>query len=233
MVVSGWYMASTSNIPTEYRDSLGHIEGQNGIRPVALRQCRYFCLDNSVFTGAFQEEKWIKRIESIRPYKDKCLFVTIPDVVKDCIATLEQFSYYRNMVKDFPVAFVSQDGISKFAHKIPWDDFDCVFVGGSDEHKLGKEVWWVIEQARKRNKWIHIGRVNSVSRMMKFYMADSWDGTCLSFCPSNAKRFHDAVLRIRNRKEMRGFFDENYQKNSFDGDYLGAVLRSDHRAQSD
>lgn len=106
------------------------------------------------------------------------------------------------MVKDFPVALVSQDGISNT--DIPWDDFDCIFIGGSDEHKLGKEGGWVVREAKKHNKWIHIGRVNSSRRILKFWQADSWDGTCLNYFPSGVAKFHAAVLQVRAMKQMKG-----------------------------
>lgn len=218
--VSGWYMASTSNIAPEYRETLGHIEGLVGIRPVALNTSRWWCLDNSVFTGKFEEKKWLKTIEKLRDWKEKCLFVTIPDVlhrlpnksvVGDCVATLGQFRKYRSMVKDFPVALVSQDGIREQRRDIPWDDFDCLFVGGSNNHKLGDEGRWIIEEAKIRGKWVHVGRVNSKKRMNLFCDADSWDGTCLSYAPSRAEKFHKYVLEIREKKkgvqnENQGFY---------------------------
>lgn len=205
----GWYMSSTSNIPLEYRETLGHIEGLVGVRPAALNDSNWWCLDNSVFTGKFEKEKWLRVIDRLKEWKEKCLFITIPDVLRrlsdgtvigDCSATLKQFYYYRNMVKDFPVALVSQDGIKDNKDNIPWNDFDCVFIGGSNEHKLGEEGRWIIEQAKIRQKWIHVGRVNSVKRMNQFWEADSWDGTTLSFEPSRAKRFHECVLSIREKK---------------------------------
>lgn len=212
---SGWYMSSTSNVDEEYRETIGHIEGLAGIRPTALNVARWWCLDNSVFTGKFEEKKWLKIIDRLCEWRNKCLFVTIPDVlhrmsdgsvVGDCSATLAQFSHYRNMVKDFPVALVSQDGIANQASKIPWDDFDCLFIGGSNEHKLGHEGRWILEEAKKRGKWVHVGRVNSRKRMNIFWEADSWDGTKPSFEPSYIKKFHGYVLEIREKK--KGVFNE-------------------------
>lgn len=206
---SGWYMASTSNIDTKYRSTIGHIEGLANIRPVALRESKVWCLDNSVFTGKFSEKAWLQRLESVQSYKSTCLFATVPDVVGDFHATLKRFKRYRKML-NLPAAFVSQDGIQANAGQVPWDDFDCIFVGGSDQHKLGTEGRWVIEEAKKRNKWVHVGRVNSIERVRKFWMADSWDGTNLSFAPSNVAKFHAAVLQARAMKQSKGLFDEIY-----------------------
>jgi hypothetical protein len=210
-IESGWYMASTSQINPKYRATIGHIEGIPNIRPVAVDACRVWCLDNSVFTNKFEEKKWLKRIDSLSRWYDKCLFVTIPDVVGDCAATLKRFSHYRRMVSGLPVAFVSQDGIKNLAKHIPWSDFDCLFIGGSDEHKLGKEGGWILNEAKKRDKWVHVGRVNSPSRIVEdFPQADSWDGTNLSFNPSNVTKFHAAVLQVRDikTKKQKGLFDD-------------------------
>lgn len=212
MTQSGWYMASTSQIAKKYRTTMGHIEGIPNIRPVALDACQTWCLDNSVFTDKFKVGKWLQRIESLERWYSKCLFITIPDVVGNCEKTLYRFDEYRKYVnEDLPVAFVSQDGIVEYANEIPWNKFDVLFIGGSDEHKLGKEGGWILNQAKQRGKWVHVGRVNSPKRMIRdFPMADSWDGTHLSFNPSAVSKFHAAVLQIRDMKtgKQKGLFDE-------------------------
>jgi len=197
-------MTASSGIDSKYNDTFGQIETAGSIHWNRITQDIYWCLDNGIFTGKFDEDKWLEQIERLTPYKDKCLFVAIPDVLYDCDATLNQFSHYRKMV-DLPVALVTQDGISE-NKLIPWDDLDAVFIGGSDEHKLGKEGGWVIREAKKRNKWIHVGRVNSPSRILKFWQADSWDGTHLGFNPSNVNKFHAAVLQVRAMKQQERMF---------------------------
>ena len=217
---SGWYMASTTNVAPQYNGTMGVIQSsvsQQGVYRTRLESGVPWCLDNGVFTGKFEVNSWKKRMKSFFEYKDTCLFVVIPDVVKDCAATLSQFHHYRSMVTDFPVAFVSQDGIYQHADKIPWNDFDCLFVGGSDTHKLGMEGGWIIQEAKARGKWIHIGRVNSPKRILQFWQADSWDGTHLGFEPSSVKKFHSAVLQTRTLKDTKGLFDVLYS-NVLSGD---------------
>lgn len=229
---SGWYMASTSNIPVKYNDTIGAIcslsqgfskdkertKPEHGIYRTRLNSGVPWCLDNGVFVGKFDETFWLAKIEALREYLPTCLFIVIPDVIGNSAETLAQFSHYRNMVKDFPVALVSQDGIKEQEINIPWNDFDCLFVGGSDEHKLGKEGAWIIQEAKKRNKWVHVGRVNSVSRILKFWQADSWDGTHLGFMPSDVTKFHAAVLQVRAMKQSKGLFDDLHT-DVFSGDY--------------
>ena len=199
---SGWYMASTSQINPKYNDTIGQIETSGSVHWKRINQGIWWCLDNGVFTHKFNLEKWLEQIKSLIPNQSKCLFIVIPDVVGDSKKTLAQFMRYRQMIKGFPVAFVSQDGIKNI--DVPWDDFDCLFVGGTDEHKLGKEGGWIINEAKKHGKWVHIGRVNSPNRILKFWQADSWDGTHLGFMPSEINKINAAVLQVRAMKKMKG-----------------------------
>lgn len=159
-------------------------------------------LDN----GAFQKkgfilDDWIKRITNLLPYLDTCIGVVTPDVVGDYKATLERFYLYRNTIKElgYPVAFVTQDGLT--SRETPWDKFEVLFIGGSDKHKLGKEASLLIMEAKDRGKWVHVGRVNSYSRVLKFWMADSWDGTHLSFEPRAQTKIAQAVRIAKSRQE--------------------------------
>lgn len=206
---SGWYMSSTPTIAEKYNETIGVIQNignlNKGFYTSRLESGVPVCLDNQVFTNKFNIGEWLKALDKLRKYQSQCVFIVIPDVIWDGKATLAQFSYYRNMVIDYPVALVSQDGISNYPDDIPWDYFDCLFVGGTDHHKMGKEGGWVISEAKKRGKWIHIGRVNSVSRMMRFWTADSWDGTHLGYNPSDAKKFHETIKHIRLMKKSIQF----------------------------
>lgn len=211
--VSGWYMASTSSIAPQYNGTMGLMHSlaqgkSNNWNKHRIEAGVPWGLDNGVFSDKFDVSVWLKRIEGLRPYKETCLFVVIPDVIQDFAATITQFRQYRSMVSDFPVALVSQDGIYQRRNEIPWDDFDCLFVGGSDTHKLGMEGGWIIQEAKARGKWVHVGRVNSVKRILQFWQADSWDGTHLGFKPSDVKKFNAAVLQARSFKQTKGLFDD-------------------------
>lgn len=202
-------MASICNIAPQYNETMGLIHSlaqgkSNEWNKVRIDAGVPWCFDNGVFSGKFTESDWVGRLEGLKPYKDTCLFVAIPDVVGNARETISKFYQYRHFVTDFPVAFISQDGIRE--EEIPWGDFDCLFVGGTDEHKLGKEGGWIINQAKEHRKWVHIGRVNSPSRILKFWQADSWDGTHLGFNPSSISKFHAAVLQARAMKAQKGMF---------------------------
>lgn len=208
-IQSGYYMAGfTSKLDKKYIDTIGVTLTMNqGVNRNLIKRGGLWCLDNGIFTGKFNIKEWLYKLEILSEYKDTCLFIAIPDVVGNSEATLSQFRNYRNMVKDLPVAFISQDGIRKQESKIPWDDFDCLFVGGTNHHKLGKEGGWIVSEARKHKKWIHIGRVNSISRILKFWTSDSWDGTHLTYMPSDVRKFHSAVLQVRSMKKSNQFYE--------------------------
>jgi hypothetical protein len=210
-VVSGWYMATTPSIPERFNDTLGlcHSLAQgksNSWNKNRMNAGVPWMMDNGAFSNRFDKGIWIERLSGLVDYKSTCLFVVIPDVIYDHKETLKSFDKYRGFITEYPVAFVSQDGIQEGG--IPWNDFDCLFIGGSDQHKLGKEGGWIMNAAKERNKWVHVGRVNSVSRILKFWRADSWDGTHLGYCPSDASKFRAAVLTARNMKDTKGLFDE-------------------------
>jgi hypothetical protein len=86
----------------------------------------------------------------------------------------------------FPAAFVMQPGVPE----VPWDEFDCLFMGGPDEFKI-QEGPALLKEAKRRGKWCHIGRVNSTKRYLwaREQGYDSADGTHIAFCPTvNTKR---------------------------------------------
>lgn len=65
---------------------------------------------------------------------------------------------------------------------LPWDDFQGYFVGGTTRWKLSQASFDLIAEAKRRKKWVHMGRVNSQRRLFAAYYAsvDSVDGTGMS-----------------------------------------------------
>jgi hypothetical protein len=76
-----------------------------------------------------------------------------------------------------PVALVAQDGLEHL--DVPWTWFDVLFIGGSTGWKLGPGAASLAEEAHRRGKRVHMGRVTSWKRLR--YAAhigcDSADGT--------------------------------------------------------
>jgi hypothetical protein len=109
-----------------------------------------------------------------------CRFVTVPDVVGDPVATARLWRRWAPGLRrrGLPLAFVAQDGCERHWTP-PLHEFDCLFIGGSTEYKLGPTVEQLIRVAKAHGKWVHCGRVNSEKRLR--YAAeigcDSVDGT--------------------------------------------------------
>lgn len=143
--------------------------------------------DNDAFSG-FDADRFIRMLDVLRGVPG-CRFVSCPDVVGDAQATLARFKEWELSitVRCFPVALVAQDGLEY--ESIPWDLFDALFIGGSTIWKLGRAAAGLIQEAKQRGKWVHMGRVNSFTRIE--YAAslgvDSIDGTHFSIEPRQIK----------------------------------------------
>lgn len=125
---------------------------------------------------------WLK----MRAYASHtCLFATAPDVVGNAAATLARSTPCLPLLRalGFRPALVAQDGMEHCG--VPWDTFDCLFIGGSTEWKLSHHAKVLAREAKSRGKWVHMGRVNSLRRMKTAGMwgVDSVDGTFLAFGP--------------------------------------------------
>lgn len=110
-------------------------------------------------------------------HKDKCLFVSAPDIVGSAQRTLELFEVWYPRLAGWPVALVCQDGQESLP--IPWGSIAAVFIGGSTNWKCSQHVEQIIRTAKLFGKWVHVGRVNDPQRFLHFERlgADSCDGT--------------------------------------------------------
>jgi hypothetical protein len=116
---------------------------------------------------------------------ETCLFATAPDVVADAAATLALSEPMFEPIREagYRVALVAQDGLERLI--VPWAAFDVLFIGGTTKWKLGPEAAELTREAKARGKWVHMGRVNSLRRMVyaESIGCDSADGTYLRFRP--------------------------------------------------
>jgi hypothetical protein len=184
---------------------------------------RWWAADNACFAqgDSFDEAawwRWLWRMRWASPFWCRgagsfCLFATAPDVVGDPVATYRRgwtrLHHLRN--HGLPAAFVAQDGLERFPDVRAvgfWDEFDCLFIGGTDPWKLGPGAAWLAGEARVRRKWVHMGRVNSLTRLLH---ADrigchSVDGTYLAFGPrvnlARLTRWMPRLERARAQLEL-------------------------------
>lgn len=144
-------------------------------------------LDNGCFAQgeSFVPGDWLEWLAALRRYRDRTLFAVAPDVVRDAEATFARSVPYLPTIRQlgFPSAFVTQDGCR--SDLVPWGQFDCLFVGGSDAWKLSEDSWSLCAEAKRRGIWVHMGRVNSWRRLRACALSavDSADGTYLAFGP--------------------------------------------------
>jgi hypothetical protein len=138
-----------------------------------------FAIDNGAFAG-FDAEAFKTLLKREYARKHLCRFVAVPDVVGSARRTLEVFGHWFELIGQWPLALVAQDGQEDLP--IPWNLISAVFIGGSTEWKLSFHAQAVIKAAKAIGKWVHIGRVNTPARFEYFEKlgADSIDGTGLS-----------------------------------------------------
>lgn len=138
---------------------------------------RPWAADNDCFQG-LDELAFVAMLDRIEGLPG-CLFVAAPDVVGDAVTTLELFAEWAPRIRerDLPVALVAQDGLE--LETTPWAELDALFVGGSTDWKLGPAARELILEAKRRDVFVHMGRVNGYVRLRLALGlgVDSIDGT--------------------------------------------------------
>lgn len=93
----------------------------------------FWCADNGCFSSKFREDHWWSFLEANTHDLSLCAFATAPDVVGNAAATLDRSAPWLPRIRalGYPAALVAQNGVEKLS--IPWNDFDCLFIGGSPD----------------------------------------------------------------------------------------------------
>jgi hypothetical protein len=122
---------------------------------------------------------WLRAL----PHQDRCVFATAPDVLGDMRATLWRSEAWLPAIRalGYPAALVAQDGAEDV--DLPWHCFDVLFVGGTTKWKLSSAASAVAAEAKRRDKLVHMGRVNSLRRIRAAALMGcaSVDGTFLAY----------------------------------------------------
>lgn len=142
-----------------------------------------WAMDNGCFIG-LDPGAFMRMLYAFRK-KPGCLFVAAPDAVGDAAETLHLWAFWRPVISALGhrPAFVAQNGLTP--DRVPWDEFETLFIGGDDTFKDGVEVRTLCALAKAKGKWVHWGRVNGKRRyeLAKIAGADSIDGTGFSMYP--------------------------------------------------
>jgi hypothetical protein len=170
-----------------------------------------WCADNGVYSRAYPGRSQYLRWLASLPDPNRCRFAVAPDVVANHGATLERSWPMLRRIRELglPVALCAQNGAQ--ADDMPWDYIDVVFLAGIVEcvpcgwvpaiadlpldacpegHRLaewktGAVAEAITAEAKRRGLWVHMGRVNTRSRVLraKAMGVDSADGTYLAYGP--------------------------------------------------
>lgn len=210
ILVSG-ATATLRQLAHKYANYLGVLQTpQNG--NALCRLPLPWAADNAAFSNPDDDKFWRLCIDAWGMQRHNTpLWVAVPDVVGNHSETLRLFSAWHDCWTaeighiPFPLAFVLQNGCT--ADSIPWDAIEAVFVGGDDRFKL-RLAAPLIDEAKDRGKWCHIGRVNSLQRLRYAYdvRADSVDGTCFSMFPEKKIPWAVRYLQRLDRLQQRTFF---------------------------
>jgi len=167
---------------------MDHLQTVRSRRSMAL-EFPYWATDTGLFGEKirfdFDLDTYLRKLDECP--RERCLFATAPDVFGDGEATLRLSLEVLPKIcaLGFPAAFVAQPGLPE----MPWDEFDVLFMGGPNEFKTpdDSEGMGYFREAKRRNKWCHLGRVNSAKRYCwaRERGYDSGDGTQLAFQPDN------------------------------------------------
>jgi hypothetical protein len=155
---------------------------------------RPWAIDNGAF-AKFDREAFVSLLKREEYHKDRCLFVTVPDVVGSARRTLEVFEHWRDQLGGWKLALACQDGQEHLP--IPWEHIAAVFIGGSTNFKASIHATQIIKAANAIGKWVHVGRVNHPERYEHFEQlgVDSIDG-------SGIARYTHMRKAIANRKDQ-------------------------------
>jgi hypothetical protein len=199
------YYANPTNsaLPAIIAGQLGYIDTplQGNRRPPGVD----WCADNGCYSAGYPGDlSWLRWLRS-RDDVDRCAFAVAPDVVGDAVATYHRSRIWLHHIRwlGYPVAYAAQDGA--MIATLPWDEFDVLFIGGSTDFKLGPVMRGIAEEAKRRGKGLHMGRVNSERRLRyaKFLGCDSCDGTYLTFGPDvNLPRLLRYLQVVNNQTDL-------------------------------
>lgn len=158
--------------------------------------------DNGCFSPAWNQTYWRTWIDLVDP---RALFAVVPDTVGDWKQTKMNWIVHHATVKNagLRAAYVLQNG--QTSTWMPWDDLDAVFIGGTTEWKTSDESRTLVDEAKTRGKWVHMGRVNSLRRMMlaRDWGCDSCDGTYLAFGPDiNTPKLIRSLQLMHNQQPL-------------------------------
>lgn len=144
-----------------------------------------YALDNGAWTAyqqgqAFDEEAFLRAVDKLGELAE---WIVLPDIVEGGLASLDYSLRWMERLRGIPTRLLIavQDGMQVEDVRCMLNPTVGIFVGGSTEWKEATAVAWG-SVARRRNCYLHVGRVNTVRRIRICAAAgaSSIDGTSVS-----------------------------------------------------
>jgi hypothetical protein len=156
-------------------------------------------LDNGAWSAfqqgkPFDEDAFSRAIDKVG---EGAQWVVLPDIVAGGMESLELSLKWLDRLKGFPerLLIAVQDGIEPDDVRHYLNPMVGLFIGGSTDYKLRTMDAWG-RLARRRNCYMHVGRVNSLKRINACAQAgaDSFDGTSIIAFPDTIYTLTNGVL---------------------------------------
>lgn len=172
-----------------------------------------WAVDNAAYSG-FNSARFVSMLDRMQGADhSQLLFVTAPDVVGDALRTKAMYDNngrhsWQPIIKGryrYPVAYVLQDGQDKIGTP---PEADAYFIGGTDDFKLSHASAELGAWAKKRSKWLHMGRVNSKRRLTAAFDmgCDSVDGSSMSkWSDAHLPKFLAWLEELRRQEVLYGW----------------------------
>jgi hypothetical protein len=161
-----------------------------------------FAIDNGAYSG-FDRLAFSSLLQREDLHKERCLFVSVPDIVGSARRTLEIWRHRYGIVSGWPLALVMQDGMEDM--DIPWGDLSAVFIGGCDPWKDSKAAVDIVKTAKTLQKHAHVGRVNTLKRYKLF--AEAGADTCDGSGVAMYDHMLDDIVRGLSKTPERSLFN--------------------------
>lgn len=173
------------------------IEGQLLTPLTKYKKCEdVFAIDNGAFSG-LDLRGFTKILTRYRDFKEKCLFVAIPDKVGNHKETLAMWSLFNHLADGYKKAFVAQDGFDGYP-----SNADAIFIGGSTEFKDSNEADEIVLADLAEGMHVHIGRVNTFDRFYHFHKlgANTCDGSGISMYDHMLEKLYDLFMKHESKR---------------------------------
>jgi hypothetical protein len=161
-----------------------------------------YALDNGAWWAfsnhqPFDEAAFVRALELMGTGAD---WVVAPDVVAGGMASLDFSLRWIERLRPLPVMLAVQNGMTVEAVRPHVGPGVGIFVGGTTAWKLETVGVWA-ELGRQTSAWVHVGRVNSITRirLCAEHGVTSFDG-------SSASRFAKTTGRLDNARRSLDLF---------------------------